>query len=47
MGQDRINGGFFVMEPAVLDLLDGDDCVLEREPLASPRADRATGGVRA
>lgn len=35
IGQDRINGGFFVFEPGVLDLLDGDECVLEREPLAS------------
>ena len=28
-----INGGYFVLSPAVLDLLDGDDCVWEREPL--------------
>jgi glucose-1-phosphate cytidylyltransferase len=35
LGHDRINGGFFVMEPSVLDLLDGDDCVLEAEPLSS------------
>ena len=28
-----INGGFFVLSPAVLDLLDGDDCVWERGPL--------------
>ena len=28
-----INGGFFVLSPSVLDLLDGDDCVWEREPL--------------
>ena len=28
-----INGGFFVLSPAVLDLLDRDDCVWEREPL--------------
>jgi glucose-1-phosphate cytidylyltransferase len=34
-GQGRINGGFFVMEPDVLDLLDGDECTLEREPLAT------------
>ena len=32
--QDRINGGFFVFEPDVLDLMTGDDCVLERDPLA-------------
>ena len=35
LSHDRINGGFFVMEPAVLDLLDGDHSVLEAEPLAS------------
>ena len=29
----RINGGFFVADPAVLDLVDGLDCVWEREPL--------------
>ena len=28
-----INGGFFVLSPSVLDLLDGDDCVWERGPL--------------
>jgi glucose-1-phosphate cytidylyltransferase len=28
-----INGGFFVMEPAALDYIDGDDTTLEREPL--------------
>jgi glucose-1-phosphate cytidylyltransferase len=28
-----INGGFFVLSPTVLDLLDGDDCVWERGPL--------------
>ena len=28
-----INGGFFVLEPAVLDLIDGDGCVWERGPL--------------
>ena len=30
-----INGGFFVLSPTVLDLLDGDDCVWERKPLES------------
>lgn len=33
VAQDRINGGFFVVEPDVLDLLDGDDCVFEAKPL--------------
>ncbi len=28
-----INGGFFVMEPAFLELIQGDDVMLEREPL--------------
>ncbi|MCX6989947.1 MAG: glucose-1-phosphate cytidylyltransferase [Chlamydiae bacterium] len=28
-----INGGFFVLEPEVLDLIDGDDVLWEREPL--------------
>ena len=33
--QDRINGGFFVLEPAMLELLTGDACVLEADPLAT------------
>lgn len=28
-----INGGFFVFEPAIFDFIDGDDTLLEREPL--------------
>ena len=28
-----INGGFFVLEPSVIDLVDGDQCVWEQEPL--------------
>ncbi|MBX2843875.1 MAG: glucose-1-phosphate cytidylyltransferase [Flammeovirgaceae bacterium] len=28
-----INGGYFVLEPEVIDLIDGDDTVWEREPL--------------
>jgi len=28
-----INGGFFVMEPSVIDTIDGDNTVLEREPM--------------
>src|SRR5262249_41591043 len=28
-----INGGFFVFEPGVLDYIEGDDTILEREPL--------------
>jgi glucose-1-phosphate cytidylyltransferase len=32
---DRINGGFFVLEPEVLGLLPGDDTVFEAAPLAT------------
>ncbi len=28
-----INGGFFVIEPRFLDYINGDDCILEKEPL--------------
>jgi glucose-1-phosphate cytidylyltransferase len=28
-----INGGFFVLEPEVIDLIDGDDTVFEQQPL--------------
>ena len=30
-----INGGYMVLEPSVFDLLDGDECVFEQEPLAT------------
>ncbi len=33
MGHGWINGGFFVIEPAFLDLITDDDTVLEKEPL--------------
>jgi len=32
-GEGWINGGFFVLEPEVLDRIEGDDISLEREPL--------------
>lgn len=32
-GEGWINGGFFVLEPQILDYLDGDDTVWERKPL--------------
>jgi glucose-1-phosphate cytidylyltransferase len=32
-GQGWINGGYFVVEPAFFDLIEGDATVLEREPL--------------
>lgn len=28
-----INGGFFVLDPAVIDLVDGDQCIWEQRPL--------------
>lgn len=28
-----INGGFFVLDPSVIDLVDGDQCVWEQQPL--------------
>ena len=31
--EGRINGAFFVLEPAVFDYIDGDDILFEREPL--------------
>jgi glucose-1-phosphate cytidylyltransferase len=34
-----VNGGFFVLEPAVLDRIGGDDILFEREPLESLAAD--------
>lgn len=33
LGEGWINGGFFVMEPQVLDYIEGDETILEREPL--------------
>ena len=35
IGEGWINGGFFVLEPGVLDYIDGDRIVFEREPLES------------
>jgi glucose-1-phosphate cytidylyltransferase len=34
-----VNGGYFVLEPAVLDRIEGDDMPFEREPLESLAAD--------
>lgn len=33
LGEGWINGGFFVLEPEVLDYIEGDDTSFEREPL--------------
>ncbi len=32
-GEGWINGGFFVLEPAVLDLIEGDATIWERSPM--------------
>lgn len=37
--QEWINGGFFVLEPSVLDLIDGDHCSFERQVLPALAAD--------
>ena len=29
----RINGGFFVLSPKVIDYISGDECVWEKEPM--------------
>jgi len=39
-GEGWINGGFFVLEPAALDYIDGDDTIWERGPLERLARDR-------
>ena len=46
IGEGWINGGFFVFEPQVLDYIDGDDTMLEREPLERLAADRQLAAYR-
>jgi glucose-1-phosphate cytidylyltransferase len=38
-GEGWINGGFFVLEPKVLDYIDGDDVYFQKEPLERLAAD--------
>lgn len=38
-GEGWINGGFFVLEPQVLDYIEGDETIFEREPLERLSAD--------
>ncbi len=40
IGEGWINGGYFVLEPQVLDYIAGDQTVFEREPLEKLAADR-------
>ena len=35
----RINGGFFILDPKVVDYIDGDSCIWERKPLERLAAD--------
>ena len=39
VGEGWINGGFFVLEPEVLDYIDGDETIFERSPLERLAAD--------
>jgi glucose-1-phosphate cytidylyltransferase len=39
IGEGWINGGFFVLEPEVIDYIDGDDTIWERDPLERLAAD--------
>jgi len=45
-GEGWINGGFFVFERRVFDYLDGDRCILEREPLERLAADGQLSAFR-
>jgi len=40
IGEGWINGGFFVLEPEVINYIDGDSTVFEREPLERLAEDR-------
>ena len=41
-----INGGFFVLEPSVFDMIDGDNSIWEREPLERLAAEKQLGVFR-
>ena len=43
---DWINGGFFVLNPSVFDLIDGDSTILEREPLEKLATDGQLGAFK-
>lgn len=45
-GEGWINGGFFVFEPGVLDYLDDDQTILEREPLERLAAENQLMGFQ-
>ena len=41
-----INGGYFVLEPAAIEYIDGDETIWEREPLEQLAADGELGAFR-
>lgn len=41
-----VNGGFFVFEPSVIDLIDGDDTILERTPLETLASEGQMGAYK-
>ncbi|MCW3053160.1 MAG: rfbF [Chthonomonadales bacterium] len=45
-GDGWINGGFFVLEPSVIDLIDGDATLWEREPLETLASRRELAAYR-
>jgi glucose-1-phosphate cytidylyltransferase len=46
IGEGWINGAFFVLESSVLDYIDGDDTIWEREPLERLASDGQLMGYR-
>jgi glucose-1-phosphate cytidylyltransferase len=46
VGEGWINGGFMVLEPQVLDYIEGDDSIFEKSPLEKLAADRQLAAYR-
>ncbi len=46
IGEGWINGGFFALEPGVLDYIEGKDTIFEREPLERLAKDRQLAAYR-
>ena len=42
-----VNGGFFVLTSAVFDVISGDDCIWEREPMAEARTESTARSLQA
>ena len=47
LGEGWINGGFFVLEPQVLDYIESEDTHFQREPLEQLSRDGAADGIQA